>query len=226
VEEDPDGPWAVELIVVAEPEQPQDAKCARGFDCLTQAKAYFGGAIRGRYLVPESWSLTATLGLASFVDQEERPPSYSVLTLRFDFQLEINRGPESFGAALRGSPVAALAWSDNGVAFVSDIPGVALLMGTLRYWGELGIRTLPTPADPRGFFAAFGFALGRWSGTAGFGTFATLGYHGDEIDAAPPSIGVYGDVSVAVTRRFDLRLMAVVASPVLLSMGFGWRFAQ
>lgn len=224
--DDEDGPWAVELIVVAEPEQPKDPKCAPNFDCLTPAKAYFGGAIRGSYQVPEEWSLGATLGLATHVDQEERPPGYTALTLRVDFQLEIGRASEDFGAALRASPVAVLAWSDQTTAFATDVPGFALVLGTLEYWGEMGIRTLPTPSDPRGFHLAFGFALGRWSGTAGVGTFGTLGYRGDEVDTTSPSIGAYGDITVAVTRRFDIRLMVVASSPVLLSAGFGWRFAR
>lgn len=219
-----DGPWGLELIVVAEPEQPQEVKCAPTVDCLTSAKAYFGGALRAAYREPEAWSLVATLGLATLVDQEERPPSYAALTLRIDLQFELGRGREDFGAALRVSPVAALGWAEGEVGVVSDLPGFALVLGTARLWGEVGVRTLPTPADPRGFHLACGFVIDRWSGTAGLGTFATLGYDDEGLGAAGASIGAYGDVTVRVTERFDLRLMAIAASPVLLSLGFGWRF--
>lgn len=221
-----DGPWALELSINAEPDQPRDVPCNRNQDCLTGAKAYFGGAIRGAYRDAHTWSIVATLGMTTLVDQEERPPSYGALSLRTDVQVELGRGYDTFGAALRVSPVLVLGWGDAGVDVLTDFPGVALVLGTERYWGEAGIRTVPTPSDPRGFHLAFGFALERWSGTAGIGTFATLGFRGDEIAPAGGAIGGYGDVTMRVTERFDLRLMAVISSPVLLSVGFGWRFAK
>ena len=226
IEGEVDGPWAIELGLNAEPEQPHEVPCNRNQDCLTGAKAYFGGAIRAAYRDAHTWSLVATLGMTTMVDQEERPPSYGVLSLRTDVQIELGRGPERFGAALRVSPVLVIAWAEPGVDVLTDFPGLALVLGTERYWGEVGIRTVPTPSDPRGFHLAFGFALERWSGTVGIGTFATLGFRGTEVEPAGGAIGGYGDVTVRVTERFDLRLMAVVSAPVLLSFGFGWRFAQ
>lgn len=223
---DGDSPWALELIVAAEPEQPRDPECSAGVDCLTTAKAYFGGAVRGRYRDPERWSLDATVGLTTLVDQEERPPSYGALTLRVDAQVELGRGAQAFGVALRLSPSLVLAWADVGTSFGTDIPGFALIVGTARLWGELGIPTLPTPADPRQFHLAFGFSLGRWSGTAGVANFSTLGYGSHGVGATATWPGVYGDVTVRVTERFDLRVMAVLSTPVMMSLGFGWRFAD
>ena len=91
---------------------------------------------------------------------------------------------------------------------------------------ELGIPTLPTPADPRQFFLAWGFALGRWSGTAGIANFSTLGFGRDGVGATATWPGVYGDIAVRVTERFDIRVMVVLSTPVMMSLGFGWRFAR
>ncbi len=125
------------------------------------------------------------------------------------------------------SPVLIVAWADSSdITAISDVPGMALVIGTDRLWGELGVRTLTTPSDPRGFHLAFGFALDRWSGTTGIATFTTLGYRDGEMEATGGTFGVYGDVTMRVTERFDLRLMAVISAPVLVSLGFGWRFAR
>jgi len=221
-----DGPWAIELSINAEPEQPRDVPCNRGNDCLTGAKVYFGGAMRGAYRDPETWSVVATLGLTTFVDQEERPPSYTALTLRTDLQVELGRGPDRFGAALRVSPVLVVAWAEPGVDVLSDVPGFALVLGTDTLWGEAGVRTVTTPSDPRGFHLAFGFVHERWSGTTGIATFSTLGFREGDVAPAGGTFGVYGDVTMRVTERFDLRVMAVISAPVLVSLGFGWRFAQ
>lgn len=221
-----DGPWALELIVAAEPPQPHDPECNRDVDCLTTAKAFFGGALRGRYRDVERWSIEATLGLTTLIDQEERPPSYGALTLRIDAQLELGRARDRFGIALRLSPSIALGWAEPGASFATDLPGLALLVGTTTHWGELGIPTLPTPADPRQFYLAWGFALGRWTGSAGIANFATLGWGHEGLDATATWPGVYGDIAVRVSERFDLRVMAVLSKPVMLSLGFGWRFAR
>lgn len=221
-----DGPWALELIVSAEPPQAHDPECNADADCLTTTQAFFGGALRGRYRDLEVWSIEATLGLTTLVDQEERPPSYGALTLRVDAQLELGRARDRFGLALRVSPTVALGWSEVGASFATDLPGFALLVGTAAHWGELGIPTLPTPADPRQFYLAWGFALGRWSGSAGIANFATLGWGREGLGATGTWPGVYGDLTVRVTERFDLRLMAVLSKPVMLSLGFGWRFAR
>ncbi len=221
-----DGPWSLELGINAEPEQPQDHDCNRNRDCLTRAKAYYGGAVRAGYRDPEVWSLLATVGLTTLVDQEERPASYTAFTARIDAQVELARTHERIGVGLRLSQAVALGWADDYTDFLTDFPGFGLVVGTLRYWGELGIRTLPTPSDPRGFHLAFGFDLGRWSGTAGIGTFGTLGWYDDHLATPGARIGGYGDITWRVTERFDMRLMAVVSSPVLLSFGFGWNFEK
>jgi len=62
-----DGPWALEVIVLGEPEQPRQVPCNPGVDCLTAAKAYFGGALAASYRDLGRWSAKATLGLAADV---------------------------------------------------------------------------------------------------------------------------------------------------------------
>ena len=227
-----DGPWSLELMVLAEPEQPRDHDCGSR-DCFTPARASFGGGVRAVYREPHAWSLAATVALSTLVDQEQRPPGYGALSARLDFQVELGRTADRFGCALRASEVLVLAWGeqssssdgDHGVDVLSDVPGVALVLGTTRLYGEAGLRVLPTPADPRVFHLAFGFDLGRWSGTAGIGTFGTLGFREGEVAAINTHFGLYGDVALRVTPRFDLRLMAVIGLPVQLALGFGWHFA-
>lgn len=221
-----DGPWALELMIVAEPPQPVETSCGGQRDCLTASKAWFGGAARASFHAPEVVHVTTTLGLATIVDQEERPPSYGVLSLRLDAQIEIGRRADRFGAALRASQVALMGWSDDGVDVTTDFPGAALVLGTTRLWGEVALRTIPSPPDPRGFHLALGMQLERWSGTAGVCTLGTLGMQHGELAEAGTTFGAYGDVTMRVTERFDLRLMAIVAQPVLLTLGFGWRFAR
>jgi hypothetical protein len=221
-----DGPWALELILAAEPSQAKNPHCNRDVDCLTRAKAYFGGAIRGRFATPDV-SLGTTLGLTELMDQEGLPSGgYRALTLRVDLQIELGRRADRFGAALRISPTLVHAWAATGHATQSDIPGFGLVLGTTRLWGEVGLPTLPTPFDPRLFHLAMGFVVDRWSGTAGFGSFGTLGYAHNTTDKASTSFGVYGDVTMRVTDRFDLRIQAIVTSPFMVSLGFGWRFPE
>jgi len=224
--EHPDGPWAVELILAAEPPQSKNPHCNRGVDCLSRAKAYFGGAARGRYTTPHL-SVTTTLGLTGLVDQEDLPRGgYRALTLRVDLQFELGRTRDRFGAAIRISPSLVHAWAETGHATRTDIPGFGLLLGTTKLWGEVALPTLPTPFDPRLFHLAVGFVVDRWSGTAGFGSFGTLGYAKDTTRKASTSFGVYGDVTMRVTERFDLRIQAIVTSPFMVSLGFGWRFPE
>lgn len=222
----PDGPWSLELILSAQPGQVKNPHCNRGVDCLTRAKAYFGGAVRGRYATP-GVSLVTTLGLTELTDQEGLPSGgYRALTLRVDLQFELGRGLDRFGAALRVSPTLVHAWAATGNATRTDIPGFGLVLGTTRLWGEVGLPTLPTPFDPRLFHLALGFVVDRWSGTAGFGSFGTLGYAHNTTDKASTSFGVYGDVTMRVTERFDLRIQTIVTSPFMVSLGFGWRFPE
>ena len=222
-----DGPWSLELMVLAEPEQPRDHRCG-STDCVSPARASFGGGVRVALEVPESWSLVATAALSTLIDQEGRPPGYGAFTFRVDGQVEIGRTAERFGCALRASQVLIVAWPEQaagGADVLSDVPGFALVLGTTHLYGEAGLRVLPTPADPRVFHLAFGFDLDRWSGTAGIGTFGTLGFRQDRVHAVNTGFGIYGDVAVRVTPRFDLRLMAVIGLPVQLALGFGWHFA-
>ena len=128
-----DGPWSLELGINAEPEQPQDHDCNRNRDCLTRAKAYYGGAVRAGYRDPEVWSLLATVGLTTLVDQEERPASYTAFTARIDAQVELARTHERIGVGLRLSQAVALGWADDYTDFLTDFPGFGLVVGTLRY---------------------------------------------------------------------------------------------
>lgn len=210
-----------ELLVHAAPEQPREIQCNPGVDCLSPARTFFGGAIRGHLAAPEAWSLDGTLDITQLVDQDQRPDGgYTVASVRFDFELELGRTREKFGAALRVSPVFALGWSDAGAGFRTSVPGLALLLGQTDLWGEVGVPPLPTPSDPRLFHVACGFEFPRLSGLAGLGTMSTLGFSRDELDKAGAFPGAFAYLATPLTPAFDLTLRLVVSSPIIVGLGF------
>lgn len=218
-------PWDAEVLFVAQPEQELDVKCNPGVDCMTPVKSLVGGAVRLGYHEPDAWRFGATLGVAHAVDQEENPrPGYSLLSLRLDFDVELGRTVDRFGAALRISPSLTYAWHPKGSAIGVDIPGFALLLGLRDLWGEVGVPTLPTPADPRLFYLAVGWRHPWVSGVAGAGTFSTVGYQRDELDRGGAWLGVFAHLETPLTERFHLTLRLNLATPVSIALGVRFDF--
>lgn len=212
--------WDAEAMLVAQPEQELDVKCNAGVDCMTPVKSLVGGAVRLGYREADVWGFAATLGLAHAVDQEENPPpGYSLLSLRLDFEVELGRTADRFGAALRISPSITWAWHPKGSALGVDIPGFALLLGLRDLWGEVGVPTLPTPADPRLFYLAFGWRHPWVSGVAGAGTFSTVGYQRDELDRGGAWLGAFAHLETPLTERFHLTLRLNLTTPISAALG-------
>ena len=212
--------WDAEALFLAQPEQDLDAKCNPGVDCMTPVKSLVGGAVRLGYQEVDVWRFAATLGVAHAVDQEENPrPGYSLLSLRLDFDVELGRTADRFGAALRISPSLTYGWHPKGSALGADLPGFALLLGLRDLWGEVGVPTLPTPADPRLFYVAFGWRHPRVSGVAGAGTFSTVGYQRDELDRGGAWLGVFAHLETPLTERFHLTLRLALTNPVSVGLG-------
>lgn len=215
--------WDGELLLHAQPEQDIDVKCNRRVDCLTPVKSSFGAAARVGYHEPDVWRFSATLGLAHAIDQEELPAGgYALLSLRLDFDVELGRTKDRFGAALRISPSLTYGWHDKGHALGVDLPGFALLLGLRDLWGEVGVPALPTAADPRLFYLAVGWRHRLVSGVAGAGTFSTVGYQRDAIDRGGSWLGAFAHLETPLTRRFHLTLRLAITTPV--SVGLGFRF--
>jgi hypothetical protein len=218
-------PWDAEALLVVQPEQELDVKCNPGVDCLTPVKSLVGGAVRLGYRELDVWRFGATLGMAHAVDQEENPkPGYSLFSLRLDFDVELGRTVDQFGAALRISPSITYAWHSKGSAVGVDIPGFALLLGLRDLWGEVGVPTLPTPADPRLFYLAVGWRHPWVSGVAGAGTFSTVGYQRDELDRGGAWLGVFAHLETPLTERFYLTLRLVLATPISVALGARFDF--
>lgn len=217
--------WDAEAMLVAQPEQELEVKCNPGVDCMTSVKSLVGGAVRLGYREVDVWGFAATLGLAHAVDQEENPPpGYSLLSLRLDFDVELGRTADRFGAALRISPSLTWAWHPKGSALGVDIPGFALLLGLRDLWGEVGVPTLPTPADPRLFYLAVGWRHPWVSGVAGAGTFSTVGYQRDELDRGGAWLGVFAHLETPLTERFHLTLRLNLTTPISAALGVRFDF--
>lgn len=218
-------PWDAEVLLVVQPEQELDVKCNPGVDCMTPVKSLVGGVARLGYHEADVWRFGATLGMAHAVDQEENPqPGYSLLSLRLDFDLELGRTADRFGGALRISPSITYAWHPKGSALGVDLPGFALLLGLRDLWGEVGVPTLPTPADPRLFYLAVGWRHPWVSGVAGAGTFSTVGYQRDELDRGGAWLGVFAHLETPLTERFHLTLRLVLATPISVALGARFDF--
>ena len=214
-------PWDIEGLIAVQPEQEIEVTCNQRVDCMTPMRSSFGGAVRGGYRDAGVWGLSATLGFAHASDQEGIPTSgYSILSLRLDFEVELGRTADQFGAALRVSPILVYGWHDDGSALGVDLPGFALLLGRTDLWGEVGVPTLPTPTDPRLVYVAGGWQHPWVSGVAGFGTFGTLGYQRDEIDKAGSWLGVFAHLERALTERFYVTLRLALTTPVSVALGF------
>ncbi|MCC6623156.1 MAG: hypothetical protein IT385_17995 [Deltaproteobacteria bacterium] len=225
--------WRLEGHLVFQPDQPREHRCNRGSDCLSASRSFVAGAVRATREVPGAWSAALTLSLGRHLDVERIPvDGFGVFIVRGDFQLELGRGRETFGAALRVSPVLVVGWSATGTALRSDFPGFALLLGRRDLWGEVIVPAFPTHLDPRRFYLGAGWRDARFELEGGFATFGSLGYQRDEIDRATNNLGVWVAGSWRVPdgdgrpSRWELFARAAIAWPFVTGLGVGYRFDE
>lgn len=218
--------WRAEVLFALQPDQTRSVSCSRGLDCLTPARTYFAGALRGRFERPGAWWAGLTLSLGRAEDHERRPASgYGVLSLRADFQVELGRTAERLGIALRVSPTLIVGWSGDGAGLRTDIPAFAFLLGVRDLWGEVGLPSIPTHADPRLFFVQMGWRQPLFELEAGLATFGSLGYRVDEIRKVGGGFGVWlsGRARLEPTSPWEATLRLAIANPTILLLGVAWR---
>lgn len=218
--------WRAELLLALQPDQTRSVSCGRGLDCLTPARSFLAAAMHGRFERPGAWWAALTMSLGRAEDHERVPTDgYGVFTLRADLQVELGRTAERLGVALRVSPTLIVGWSGAGAGVRTDLPAFAFLLGLRDLWGEVGLPSVPTHADPRLFFVQLGWRQPHFELAAGLATFGSLGYREDAIHKVGGGFGLWlsGRGRLTPTSPWEATLRLAIANPTILLLGIAWR---